>query len=255
MLCVGLAVQAARGSRSLSLAFPCQRKGLAPLTGHPTPPPPPTSPPPARAGYVFALVLLLPAALVTSIAAYKLKNFLLHSLPIHTHGCAPGNLFIALLLALLGALATLGTAGAALSTGAAVVAAQANPFTAIVPPLTAAAGSGVTAAGMPGPALGGIALALAPLAAALLLYAYSCAPGLRALPGFGAPCACSGSAAAAPPQRLVSNPAAFAAAAPKAPAPAPPPLPPGWARAGPDEEGQHWYIDPAGGAHWTLPGQ
>jgi hypothetical protein len=189
---------------------------------------------------------------VTSIAAYKLKNYLNHSLPTHTHGCAPGNLFVGLLLALLGALATLGTAGAALSTGSAVVAAQASPFTAIVPPLAPTAGSGISAAGMPGPALGGIALALAPLAAALLLYAYSCLPGVRALPGFGAPCACS-SAAAAPPQRLVSNPAF--AAAPKAPAPAPPPLPPGWARAGPDEEGQFWYIDPAGGAHWTLPGQ
>ena len=96
--------------------------------------------------YVFSLLLLLPAAVLTSVSAYRLKLHLAHGQPTPTEGCA----------------------------------AAAHPL--------ANTDTGPSIVGMPGPVVGALAIACSLVASALLLFLWSCFPGLASLPGYGAGC-------------------------------------------------------------------
>jgi hypothetical protein len=129
--------------------------------------------------YAISLILLLPAALFTSIAAYRLKNHQCHdAMPPH-QGCNRYTLMLTLTLACLGCSAV----GAVVGTASSLVAP--SSIAAILRLAPSFDPSQVTSTGLLGPTCAALAVAASVTAAALLLMAVQCYPGLSALPGFG----------------------------------------------------------------------
>jgi len=218
---------------------------------------------------VFSILLLFPAALVTSIAAYKLKNHLKHSMITHMEGC--GSLFWAVVMTALGMVSVVGIVGGALSTGTAVLAAQSTPGNALVS-FSSGAGGADSLSVTPGPMLGAIALVFSVLASALLVGVWFGFPWVRALPGFGPPSCCTPSTTITYPSTTITYPHSgmgggrevynnnpLSAAAPGkggvggVVVAGPPLLPPGWSKQGPTQSGAYWYVDPSGVSHWDFP--
>jgi hypothetical protein len=138
---------------------------------------PPFSP---TAVYAISLILLLPAALFTSITAYRLKNHLRHdAMPPH-QGCNRYTLVLTIALACLGCAAT----GAVVGTASSLVAPSSiNAILKLA--ITSFDPSQATSGGLLGPTFAALALAACATAVTLLLMAVQCFPGLSALPGFG----------------------------------------------------------------------
>ena len=134
--------------------------------------------------YVFSLLLLLPAAVLTSVSAYRLKLHLAHGQPTPTEGCAMAAHPLANILALLGFVCTTATVGAAFNLAGPTVGTAATAYL----PAISGTDNGPSIAGMPGPVVGALAIACSLVASALLLLLSSCFPGLAALPGYGAGC-------------------------------------------------------------------
>lgn len=219
---------------------------------------------------MFSILVLFPAAIVISIAAYKLKNHVKHSMITHVEGCNFGSLFWGGVITALGTVAVLGIVGGAYSTGTAVLAAQNNPNTAIVSFSSGANGSNSLSV-TPGPVLGAIALVFSVLSSALLLAVWFAFPWVRALPGFGPPSCCTSSTPIQSRGGFINPVASSAAATSKVGGmgggggmmsnppmvgvmmPTQPSLPPGWSIQGPTQNGDYWYLDPAGVSHWDYP--
>jgi hypothetical protein len=187
--------------------------------------------------YVFVVCTLFPAAIISGIAAYRLKNLLRHGIPAYTAGCSSANLVTALVLAAIGSVASIALVGTAFSL--AQTASEAPLF------------NKATMTGLPGQVAGGLSAALSSLGAVLLGVALS---SLHAMPGFGMS-ACRRDAPALP-ITWSPNPVA-AELAPAAATNEKPPkdrsLPPGWRRHGPDDNGDVWYSTPDGGTTWEPP--
>ncbi len=163
--------------------LPAPRNTL-PLT--PPPPPPPSfySIFPATV-YVFALITLLPAAIITSVSAYRVKLHLRHGIPPPTTGCSSCGYTAALVLSSLGAITTLAIMGAAFNLVGPALTAVINTAS---PGAAAAGGAFIPiVVGMPGPTLAILAMLCSVLGAALLLCTLCCT-SLTALPGFGTRC-------------------------------------------------------------------
>ena len=135
--------------------------------------------------YVFSLLLLLPAAVLTSASAYRLKLHLAHGQPTPTEGCALAAHPLASLLALLGFMCTSATVGAAFNLAGPTVGAAATTY---LPAISGTTGNGPSIVGMPGPLVGALAIACSLVACALLLLLRCCFPALSSLPGYGAGC-------------------------------------------------------------------
>jgi hypothetical protein len=200
-------------------------------------------------GYVFALGALFPAALLSGVAAYRLKNLVRHGIPAYTAGCSPVNLVAALALAALGSVAAIALVSVASSLT--IVSATAPFFTGT---------TGLTTAGLPGPVAGGLAAALSSLGAVLLGVALS---SLHAAPGFGTS-ACRMGTSRTPVLRAWSPNPVAARGPDAAPVEEPLPLPlpskplpskpptPGWQQHGLDEKGDVCAA-PEGATVWDPP--
>jgi hypothetical protein len=154
----------------------------------------------AASVYTCSFIFLLPAAIVLSVCTYHLKNYLRHSTPTPTEGCARGGFALGVALGLLSAITTLGTmAGAFNLAGPQVTELSSN----ILGPNAAQAGSSPTIVGVPGPILGALALVCSLVAALLLVTIPFCFPGLTSLPGFGTVFKVSCSESPPPPERPI----------------------------------------------------
>lgn len=127
--------------------------------------------------YFFALTTLVPAAALTSLGAYRVKNFLRHGVPPPALGLGRHSHALALALSCLGSLAVVAALGSAFTLAGPTSAAF---FTSVSPP---SAGMALRADGMPGPLFAAMAMAFS-LAATALLASTLCFTGVTGLPGF-----------------------------------------------------------------------
>ena len=127
--------------------------------------------------YFFALTTLVPAAALTSLGAYRVKNFLRHGVPPPALGLSRHSHALALALSCLGSLALVAALGSAFT----LVGPTSAAFLASVSP--ASAGVALRADGMPGPLFAAMAMAFS-LAASALLVSTLCFTGVTGLPGF-----------------------------------------------------------------------
>jgi hypothetical protein len=130
--------------------------------------------------YFFALTTLLPAAVLTSLRAYHMKNYLRHGMPPPALGLNRHCHALALALSALGSLAMVAALGSAFTLAGPTTAA----FVASVSPPSA--GLAPRTDGMPGPAFAAAALAFS-LGASALLACTLCLPGVTGVPGFAVP--------------------------------------------------------------------
>ena len=186
--------------------------------------------------YVTAILALFPAATITGIAAYRLKNLLRHGLPAYSStGCSTVNLVAAFLFSAIGSIAVIAVNGV----GSSLV----NTTGKII------LNSGDSQVGLPGPVAAGLAAAFSVFGTIIIAIAFYF---LRAIPGFGtAACGFNRGVTVASPLvadvklTVVVNPVAISPNA----------LPLGWTQHGPDATGDVWYSDHMGRMVWNLPGQ
>jgi hypothetical protein len=191
--------------------------------------------------YVTAILALFPAATITGIAAYRLKNLLRHGLPAYSStGCSTVNLVAAFLFSAIGSIAVIAVNGVGSSlvntTGKILV----NPSDSQV--------------GLPGPVAAGLAAAFSVFGTIIVAIAFYF---LRAIPGFGtAACGFNKSVAssteALAPLTVVVNPVTTIVSPYVSHSPSNA-LPLGWTQHGPDATGDVWYSDPMGRMVWNLP--
>jgi hypothetical protein len=129
--------------------------------------------------YVFSLLILLPAAVLASASAYRLKQYLSHGTPTPIEGCAFTAFPAATFLSFLGLLSTIGILWAAIYIAGFTIGGTAA--SALLPNSPGA----VRLAEMPGPVYGALALVCSFLAFSLLLLPTLCNPDMKTLPGYG----------------------------------------------------------------------
>ena len=133
--------------------------------------------------YVFSILLLLPAAILTSVSAYRLKLFLSHGKPTPTEGCAFIAFPAASVFAHLGLVCTIGTIAGAFNLAGPTISGVAPIYFPGPPQFNT-----TSIVGMPGPAFGALAIVCSLVACCLLLVPSCCIPALKTLPGFGTQC-------------------------------------------------------------------